>query len=321
MNKIDYLGWSDNIRLANEKIELIVSTQFGPRIMRFGFVGGENLLHEDDEWAGKIGPDEKWVNYGGHRLWIAPEIMPLTYGPDNAPIQDAGMEGAELVVTSQVEPVSAVQKQLRITIAPGDTPCIKLTHVLTNFNAWPVEMAPWALSVLSKGGRVILPQEPYMEHGENDEFLPSRPLILWPFTDMSDSRWTWGRELIQLRSDASLDSPQKLGIYNTLGWGAFAAANGDLLVKFIDVSDYSPDEYPDMGSNFETFTKGYFQELETLGPLELVEPGESVEHVEFWHLSTTSGLPTADADLAVALEPYVEEAAEAATELGADFII
>jgi len=316
MEKIEHYGWSDCIRLSNKSIELIASTQFGPRIMHFSLVGGKNVLHEDPSLFGKVGPADKWVNYGGHRLWFAPEINPLTYGPDNSPIEKASIEDGELVLTSPVEPYSGIQKELRIELGPEGSAAVKVTHVLTNHNAWPIELAPWSLSVVAEGGRAVLPQEPFSGHGENNNFLPVRPIILWSFTDMSDSRWTWGKELIQLRSDPALETPQKVGVYNTVGWGAYIAANSDVFVKILDVEDYTPDEFADFGSTFELFTSGAFQEIETLGPLELLDPGDSSEHIEYWYLTNGGPLPSADDDLATALEPIIEEAQLAIEKFG-----
>ena len=50
----------------------MVTGDVGPRIMRFGFVGGQNLLKEFPEQLGKSG-EEKLQLRGGHRVWKAPE--------------------------------------------------------------------------------------------------------------------------------------------------------------------------------------------------------------------------------------------------------
>ena len=42
--------------------------------------------------------------------------------------------------------------------------------------------------------------------------------------------------------------------------------------------------YTDFGCSFETFTNDEFLEMETLGPLTKVQPGQAVEHVERWGL-------------------------------------
>jgi hypothetical protein len=154
----------------------------------------------------------------------------------------------------------------------------------------------------------VIPQEPYSGHGEGNKYLPVRPLVVWSFTDMSDSRWTWGKKLIQLRADPAHESPQKVGVYNTQGWGAYIAANGDVLVKILEFEGYEPDEYADFGSTFEAFAKGPFQEIETLGPLELLTPGDAAEHIEYWYLTNVPNLPSSDQALADAMEPIIAEA-------------
>ena len=62
MEKINYLGLPNCRLLTDGKVELIVTTDTGPRIMRFGFPGGKNML---GEW-----PDKKAVTkLGEFRLW------------------------------------------------------------------------------------------------------------------------------------------------------------------------------------------------------------------------------------------------------------
>src|SRR5205085_12065981 len=39
-NKIAYLGLPNNIRLSNGTVELILTTDYGPRIMRYALAGG-----------------------------------------------------------------------------------------------------------------------------------------------------------------------------------------------------------------------------------------------------------------------------------------
>ena len=39
-----------------------------------------------------------------------------------------------------------------------------------------------------------------------------------------------------------------------------------------------------MGSSYETFTNERFLELETLGPMRTLQPGDSMDHLEVWTL-------------------------------------
>jgi hypothetical protein len=86
VDKLNYLGQPNCYRLSNGTVEAIVSTDVGPRILRYGFVGEENVLGEypDLKVVSELGA---WTAYGGHRLWTAPEAMPRTYSPDSLPVE------------------------------------------------------------------------------------------------------------------------------------------------------------------------------------------------------------------------------------------
>ena len=80
----EYGGWKDCLFLSNGEAELAVTTAVGPRIIRYGLIGGENELGEIAKDRGRAG-GERWRMYGGHRLWHAPEDAFRTYRPDNGP--------------------------------------------------------------------------------------------------------------------------------------------------------------------------------------------------------------------------------------------
>ena len=75
---IAYGGWDNCLRLSNDKIEIVITLDVGPRLIRLGFPGGPNHFKEFPETLGQTGGTE-WNSYGGHRLWHAPEQMPRTY--------------------------------------------------------------------------------------------------------------------------------------------------------------------------------------------------------------------------------------------------
>ena len=49
----EYRGWPNCYRLSNGLIDLIVTTDVGPRVIRFGFVGEENEFKEYDDDGGQ----------------------------------------------------------------------------------------------------------------------------------------------------------------------------------------------------------------------------------------------------------------------------
>lgn len=82
IERIPYKGWENNIRITNGTVEVIVTLQVGPRIIRLGLVGERNLFRVLEEECGIKG-GSRWYIFGGHRLWHAPEANPRSYCPDN----------------------------------------------------------------------------------------------------------------------------------------------------------------------------------------------------------------------------------------------
>lgn len=276
LQHVPYGGWKNCIRLANKEIELIATTEVGPRIIRFGFIGGANEFVEYPEHMGLTGSDT-YHSYGGHRLWIAPEEKPRTYYPDNQLVEFHESDDT-LHLQAPVETTTQIQKGLSIWLDPASNN-VQVVHRITNRGLWPVTLSAWALSVMSPGGRAIIPQEPYRPHPIS--LLPVRPLVLWSYTQMNDPRWIWGGRYIQLRQDLSAKTPQKFGALNTPGWAAYA--NADRL--FVKTFYSNPNEiYPDCGCNMEIFTNAKMLEVESLSPLATLEPGESITHEEHWYL-------------------------------------
>src|SRR5947209_10063172 len=88
VEKTAYAGWPNCYRISNREVELIVTSDVGPRVIRYGFVGGQNLFKEFADQLGKSG-ENSWQGRGGHRLWIAPEKLPETYALDNHAVKVA----------------------------------------------------------------------------------------------------------------------------------------------------------------------------------------------------------------------------------------
>jgi len=52
VEKIEYKGWRNCYRVSNSEVELIVTSDVGPRVIRFGFVGGQNVFKEFPDQLG-----------------------------------------------------------------------------------------------------------------------------------------------------------------------------------------------------------------------------------------------------------------------------
>ena len=124
MEKVNFEGWPNCIRLSNREIELIITTDVGPRIIRCGFINKQNLLYVSELEKGIIG-GLQWHIYGGHRLWHAPEVMPRTYFPDNNKI-DYNWDGKTLKLRQSVESTTGIMKEMDIKIISTYTMAYKL---------------------------------------------------------------------------------------------------------------------------------------------------------------------------------------------------
>ena len=275
-DRLTYANWPNCWRLANGLVEVIATADVGPRLIRFGFVGGPNEFVEIPADQGQVG-GEAWRIYGGHRFWHAPEDQARTYLPDNAPVAVEPLP-AGLRLTQPLEAATGLQKVIELQMSPAGA-AVRITHRLHNRGLWPLTLSPWALSAMAAGGAAILPLPPRGSHPQH--LLPSSSLVLWPYTDLSDPRWIWGRRHLLLRCDPAVPAPQKLGATLPDGWLAYARA-GHLFVK--RVTSRPAAAYPDHGSQVELYTDHRMLELETLGPLAALAPGAAVEHVEDWQL-------------------------------------
>lgn len=273
MQWVAYGGWERCARWETESIEVVVTAEVGPRVIHLARRGGPNEFAEAAEDMGTTG-GEKWKPYGGHRLWIAPEDEVTTYQPDNDPVEHRSDGPWEVFATPTDR--FGIQKEIGINVE-GDR--VGLRHRIYNRGQSEKSLFPWALSVMAPGGECIVPHAPYRPFPE--QLLPARPLVLWPYTRMDDSRWTWGPGALRLRQDASAQIPQKAGMLVQQGLAVYAN-HENLFVKRFGFEEGG--QYPDFGCNFETYTDRTMLEVESLGPGTLLGPGEHVDHFETWYL-------------------------------------
>jgi hypothetical protein len=297
ITQINWQGWSNAYEIRNAHLRVVVTADVGPRIVFCGWLDGPNLLHTYADNMGKMG-GEKFRLYGGHRLWHAPEDTIRTYYPDNAPVQVHQFDEYGLRLTAPIESTTGIQKSLEIRLTP-DQASVTLTHDLTNLNLWEIELAAWALTIMTAGGCAILPLPPRGSHDE--QLTPTGNLALWAYTNLTDERWTLGNEYILLRQKPIL-SPQKIGAWNPTGWLAYAQETALFIKTF---SALPGQVYPDMGVNCECFTDQDMLELESLSPLTRLQPHTTLRHQETWHILPAVDLPQSEADVKNHIWPHI----------------
>jgi hypothetical protein len=281
-------------RLETAHCWVEVLAEGGPRVVRFGLAGGENLFAETPtaSWDGDHGTYEL---LGGHRFWFAPESddcsVPDTTGltlsaiPDATRAADAGRRGVRLV--GAVEAPTGLRKTVEVRLDP-DSAAMSLRHVLTNEGSRTLEIAPWPITQLRLGGVAVVPLPP---GDEEPSRRPNQLVVLWPYASGADARLRIDDH--RLTVTARPDRPMKVGCLSSTGTAGYFI-DGLLVVLRFDPSRRSV--HADLGCNLEIYCDDRTIELESLGPLETLAPGESVTHDERWEIREARDLDVAGAD-------------------------
>ena len=296
--------------IESGKMRLAVATDKGPRVVGC-FIGKgskENMFAVlPPEPVAKAA--NGYCFYGGHRLWHSPEDCPLCYEPDNDPVKIEELENG-VEVSGAADPKTGMKKKMLIEPLSNGMFC--LTHTLENCGIWPVEIAPWCLTMMAPGGMLVIPQG---RHPKGFPYAPDRSIKFWAYTNMADYRLKLTDNYILLKNDPAATCPAKIGYNDMTGWVAYAN-NGQALVKYFEVD---PDgNYPDEGCTVESYTCNVHTEVETLGVLETVEPGDCIQHVEYWQAVDGLGKIATEKDVEKKLVPYLLPAEECECECDED---
>ena len=271
--------------ISNDVIEVYVTIDIGPRIIRFGYVDGQNIMCEnraafpirgDKVFTDFFGEGRHWENLGGQRIWTSPEKYPDTYYPDMDPVPYEVTEyGAIFKPNPEVE--TGIAKILEVKMDPDDANLQVGMKVLNISEKEDKTFSVWGLTVCAPGGTLIIPT-----NTRNTGLLPNRIISVWPYTDMHSDRIYWGRRYVTLRQDKNNPEDLKLG-FDLDGGQVFYVLGEDVFRKAYETKH--PDaSYPDGGCSFETFTNPNLIEVEALGELKTIKPGEYSELTESWML-------------------------------------
>jgi len=284
------MGWKQVLVLANNEVELLITLDVGPRIISYRHQGGLNVFKTFDDQLGTSG-EADWQIRGGHRLWMAPETT-LSYFPDNQPVSFTLMDENHVCLRTPAEAESGIEKEIEI-ILDKKTSSVTLNHSISATKDMSSGIAPWGLTVLKAGGKAIIPMPPRNLH-PNDlpaternagrdldlNLLPNRKMSLWAYTNLTDPRFNWCADRLEISQDANMPST-KLGFLHQLQSAHYEVEG----YRFSKTIDYHQDAtYPDGNCNLEIFTDGEMLELESLAPLVTLNKGDRIVHTENWSL-------------------------------------
>ena len=306
MEVVEYRGWKNNLLLSNGDVELIATLDVGPRVIAYRLPRGFNVMKNYDSMMGGTGETE-WQIRGGHRFWLAPEDLTRTYFPDNRPVKWEKIGTHAVRLTPPPETEYGVQKEMVLRLAERGTK-VTVTLKVTNIGTEPTDLAPWGPTVMAPGGVEIIPLPPKKPHPGSTknatspaDFAPNQELILWPYFDFADSRWSFGKKYLLLRQDVN-KGPTKIGLAHRMGWVGYLNSN-TLFVKRFDYNENAV--YPDLGTRYQTFSNEDMLEMETVGELTTLKPGQHAELIESWELFGGVSSVRTEADVDHAILPLI----------------
>jgi hypothetical protein len=171
-----------------------------------------------------------------------------------------------------------IARSIEIRLDPGRA-AATLLHRIENRGAQPLTCAPWAVTQVPLGGRILIhlaapPAEPY-------GVGPDRHLVFWPYNRLNDPRLRIDDRFITFDALPG-EADFKLGTHTPHGWVGCARDGHFFRKRFTPLADAAA--YPDLGSSIQIYCTNTFAEIETLGPLTTLQPGHAAEHTETWEI-------------------------------------
>jgi len=263
------------IQIAAGRVRLMVTTSVGPRVLGLLTEDGRNHFASLPAMTLDCPGSDPIHLRGGSRLWAAPEDPRFTYRPDDDPV---GVEeipdGVKLA--TRPDPVSETSREISIRVTGPER--FAFDYRVVNRAEGPQRLAAWAITMMAPAGRAFLPvlTEPFDPGG----FQGQRNIVLWSYSRSDDPRFVLSDHAIEVQASTDPKLGRfKVGTSLRRGWAAHWA-DGVMLVKYAG-HDESP-EYADMGASGQIYSQHDFTELETLGPLTDLDPGDAAEHHEDW---------------------------------------
>lgn len=284
IEKITHKDYGNCLRLSNPSVTIMVSLDYGPRILHFSMNDGPNVMffNRDPEYLKKgvdfdrvFYPGAYWNIRGGNRLWIAPHSYPHAFYPDNEPVEYALLESGARFTP---KPRTQIGAQLSTEVLlDKEAPTVTINQSVRNISSEPKKWAAWSITSVDAGGIVIIPLSQ-----KQTGVLPNRQVVYWPYTDIADNRIILRNRYAVLVHDRNVSAPFKIGFNNDAGWACYVNNGMCLTIRYEHIDQV---EYPDFGVSYETFADDRMVEMEALSPLKILQPGESVSLLEKWNLS------------------------------------
>jgi len=333
--QVDTQGWT-SVHVRNGLIDLQLVPEIGGRVLQYklgdyGFFLVNEELYNKKPPAGGVGPNNTWLNYGGDKLWLAPQGWDNDQqwpGPPD-PVLDGQPYSMEIInsktirLTSREDQRSGVQLSRVIKVFDGTTR-VSIDATMKNIDTKSRRWGIWAHTQFNAGNR----------HGKgyNKNYWAYCPLnknsifpkgygVLYGLVNNMSYKPDYDNGLMRVHYQRRVG---KIGIDSPAGW--VATVDGTNGYVFVHRFKYELDKaYPD-NSSVEIWMSGlgefvawgkvnrmpedtkdnpYNFESELISPYANLGPGQEYTfHYEWYSAKIPSGLGIIDCtDVGVICEP------------------
>ena len=281
MERAAYKSWPEAYRLSNGEFELIAVPAVG-RVMRYGPVGGPNLLWENP----KTPSGEGWKNWGGDRLAIWPQDdwtkhfgggWPPPKEMDGLP-WEVRLDGAAVVMTSPVVPGFGVRIVRRFELAATGSEVTTKAHLEPVAGAAVVPAAAWEITQVAVPSSISahLVKTSTLEHGYKS--LWAQP---WEGIKTDNGVLVLPASKVECKVGIDADRLDAYRIVVTPS-GSWSLA---LRATAVEAERFTP------GERCQIYSCPEYVELEFTAPVVKTERGPSPELTVIWSAKFSSNLP------------------------------
>ena len=276
--RIDYFGYKDCVVLQNAQTRVVLGHQVGGRVLEYSLEGRNAILLDPDQ-AGWLWDGSNRVGITGGRFDIGPEkLIPkrdaLWLGPWDAEIVGPGRAR----LTSMEDETTGVQL-IRDFVLDPDGSRLAVTQTIRNVSDRVTRWCHWSRTFSTGHGICLVPLDDRSKFP--DGYIMYGPGSVIDYAPGDPNIYRDGDVLVVK------DTPlrPKLGMDSLVGWFAYLTQENLLFLKFYPT-------YPDCVYNEIAgltisiwYNKDQVCELEPIGPMEELEPGESASFTETWTLA------------------------------------
>ena len=283
-------------KLTNGAVEAVVVPEIG-RVMRFGKVGGPNLLWNNPQAQLT---NDGWKNYGGDKTWLSPQSnwkvfhgsagWPPEPALDGLPQKADVLTGGKLQLTT---PLSKTGIRVIRTLYFDENGEFVIEQTARKESGEPLQAGLWSISQVVPGEAVFF--------------------AINPDTQYKDGLYRWNNNAAlpaeRVRPNLIKIEPRAAGSGTKMGFDTKISALASVSdgVAWVQKSARPDGDYPDGASEAgfptELYVNGdpkvYYQELEILGPLQTFYKGASWTHTVRWSLHD---LPSKDVNSPAVVE-------------------